>query len=256
MVALENSVEGAIAVTLDELASGEPLVIRGEVVLPVSFSLLARPGTTIADVRSASGHPHAFAQFRRWFEANLPGAQWRPASSNSQAARDVADGGPDAAFAPLAAAEIYGLDVLARDIHDVEGAETRFVLVGRPGASPAPTGKDKTSLVVYMGDDHPGALLQILTELAVRGVNLTRIESRPTRAGIGSYCFSLDAEGHVEDARVGEALLGLHRVCEEVRFLGSYPRADEQAPLLRSGVSDSEFRTAQAWLARIRAGGT
>jgi prephenate dehydratase len=254
MVALENSVEGAIAITLDELATGEPLVIRAEVVLPVAFTLLARPGTTMADIRTASGHPHAFAQFRHWFEKNLPDVTWVPASSNSQAARDVAGGGPDAAFAPLAAAEIYGLDVLAREIHDVDGAETRFVLVGRPGEPAPPTGKDKTSLVVYMGDDHPGALLQILTELAVRGVNLTRIESRPTRAGIGSYCFSLDAEGHVEDARVGEALLGLHRVCQEVRFLGSYPRADERAPLLRSGVSDREFRDAQAWLARIRGG--
>ena len=260
MVPFENSVEGSVAVTLDELSSGAEapggaLMIRGEVVLPVSFGLLVRPGTAMTDIRTAGGHPHALPQFRRWFEANLPGVEWQPAASNSQAARDVAEGRWDAAFARPAAAEIYGLEVLAQDIHDTEGAETRFVLVGGPQDDlPAPTGADKTSFVVYIGEDHAGALLEILTELAVRGVNLNRIESRPTRAGLGSYCFSVDAEGHVADARVGEALVGLRRVCADVRFLGSYPRADGRAPMLRSGVTDAEFSDAQAWLARMREG--
>jgi prephenate dehydratase len=111
-------------------------------------------------------------------------------------------------------------------------------------------------LVAYIGDDHPGALLEILTEFAVRGVNLTRIESRPTGERLGRYCFSIDCEGHVDDARVGEALTGLRRVCAEVRFLGSYPRADGQAAAVRPGTSDLEFRDATSWLARVRDGRT
>jgi prephenate dehydratase len=252
MVPLENSVEGSVPITLDELASGDPLHIEHEVVLPVSFGLLARPGTSMADIRTVAGHPHAQPQCRRWLAANLPDAEWQPAASNAEGARAVAEGRFDAALAGAFAAPLYGLTVLAEDIHDIEGAETRFVLVGPPGPSSAPTGADKTSLVLYMGEDHPGALLEILTELAVRGVNLTRIESRPTGGGIGSYCFSIDAEGHIDDARVGEALLGLRRVCQDVRFLGSYPRADGRRPLLRTGVSDPEFADARAWLQRIR----
>jgi prephenate dehydratase len=136
----------------------------------------------------------------------------------------------------------------------VEGAVTRFVLVERPDRPTEPTGADRTTVVAYIVDDHPGALLEILQEFAVRGVNLTRIESRPTGDGLGHYFFSMDAEGHVADARVGEALMGLRRVCAAVRFLGSYPRADGVRPTLRRGTSDSEFENASAWLARARAG--
>ena len=133
-------------------------------------------------------------------------------------------------------------------------ARTRFVLVSRPVSPERATGSDKTSLVLVIGKDHPGALLEILTEFAVRGINLTRIESRPTGGGIGDYFFSVDAEGHIDEARVGEALIGLHRICADVRFLGSYPRADGARPALRRGVSDGEYSEAQAWLARIRDG--
>lgn len=256
MVPFENSVEGSVNVTLDELAGGEHLVILGEVVLPIAFSMMVRPGTRPDQVRTTSSHPHAYPQFRRWFTAHFPDAQWQPSASNAQAARDVAEGRFDAAFASPRSAELYGLEVLQAGIHDTEGAETRFVLVGRPGDVPPSTGADKTSLVLYIGEDHPGALLQILTELAVRGVNLTRIESRPTGGGLGSYCFSVDAEGHIDDARVREALIGLHRVCKDVRFLGSYPSANQQQPVLRLGVTDAEFAEAQAWLDRVRRGET
>jgi prephenate dehydratase len=109
-------------------------------------------------------------------------------------------------------------------------------------------------LVAFIGDDHPGALLEVLTEFAVRGINLTWIESRPTGGGLGRYCFSIDCEGHIVDARVGEALTGLRRICTDVRFLGSYPRADGSPPTVRRGTSDGEFRDAAAWLARVRAG--
>jgi prephenate dehydratase len=109
-------------------------------------------------------------------------------------------------------------------------------------------------LVAFIGDDHPGALLEVLTEFAVRGINLTWIESRPTGGGLGRYCFSIDCEGHVLDARVGEALTGLRRICTDVRFLGSYPRADGEQPTMRRGTSDAEFHDAAAWLSRVRAG--
>ena len=169
------------------------------------------------------------------------------------AASLVADGEHDAAIsAPLAAA-VYGLDQLASNIGD-RPAETRFVLISTPQPPQPATGADKTSLVLFMGQDHPGALLEILTEFAVRGVNLTRIESRPTGGGIGDYFFSVDVEGHLDDARVGEALMGLRRVCAEVLYLGSFPRLDGQAPAIRRGVADEEFAQAQAWLTRIREG--
>ena len=155
--------------------------------------------------------------------------------------------------APIAA-ERYGLTALAEDVADRPGAVTRFVLVAPPGPLPGPTGNDKTSLVAVVGD-RTGALLEVLGEFAVRGISLTRIESRPTRERLGVYSFSLDCEGHVADARVGEALSGLHRVCDDVRFLGSYPRADGRENKPVTPVStDAAFREAAGWLERVRAG--
>ena len=119
--------------------------------------------------------------------------------------------------------------MLATDVADNVDAVTRFVLVRRPGPVGDPTGADRTTVVVFIADDHAGALLELLTEFAVRGVNLTRIESRPTGARLGHYCFSIDCEGHIADARLGEALSAIHRIVDEVRFCGSYPRADGQA---------------------------
>jgi len=253
MVPLENSVEGSVTATIDALAGGPDLAIIAEAQVPVSFSLVARPGSTLEQVRGVTTHPHAHAQCRRWLAETLPDVPVTFAPSTAMAASMVADGEYDAAIsAPLAAA-VYGLDQLASDIGD-RPAETRFVLISTPQAPQPATGADKTSLVLFMGQDHPGALLEILTEFAVRGVNLTRIESRPTGGGIGDYFFSVDAEGHLDDARVGEALMGLRRVCAEVRYLGSYPRLDGQQPVIRRGVADEEFREAQAWLARIREG--
>ena len=258
LVPLENSVEGSVATTLDELAAGDPLMVVREVVLPVSFFLLARAGTELGDVRRVATHPHAHAQCRRWLAQMLPEALAVPALSTAEAAASLAEGttSHDAAISAPIAAERYHLSVLATDIGDNPMAQTRFVLVSHPASPPLPTGTDRSTLVAYLTEDHPGALLEILTEFAVRGVNLTRIESRPTGEQLGRYCFSIDCEGHVDDARVGEALMGLRRVCADVRFLGSYPRADGQAPLVRRGTSDPEFRDASAWLARIREGRT
>jgi prephenate dehydratase len=164
------------------------------------------------------------------------------------------DAGWDAAISAPLAGEHYRLATLASGIGDNPDAITRFVLVSRPGPPPPPTGRDKTSIVAFMREDHPGALMEILEQLAMRGVNLSRIESRPTGKALGRYCFSIDCEGHVGDARVGEALMGLRRVCADVRFLGSYERHDGVAPDIRIGTSDREFHDAAAWLARLRDG--
>ncbi|MEV7427115.1 prephenate dehydratase [Streptomyces sp. NPDC091212] len=257
LVPIENSVEGGVTATLDELASGEPLMIYREVLLPIAFALLVRPGTGLSDVKTVTGHPVAQPQVRNWLRAHLPDALWESAASNADGARLVQEGRFDAAFAGEFAAATYGLVPLVSEIHDAENAETRFVLVGRPARPSAPTGADKTSVVIWMGDDHPGALLELLQEFAVRGVNLMLIQSRPTGAGIGNYCFAVDAEGHIADRRVGEALMGLKRICPKVRFLGSYPRAGvspADVPTLRPGTSDSEFIEAAEWLARSQDG--
>ncbi|RFU43542.1 prephenate dehydratase [Actinomadura logoneensis] len=256
LVALENSVEGSVPTTLDELATGDPVQIVGEVHLPVSFALLVRPGTELADVKTVASHPHAQPQCRRWLAEKVPDAEWRAATSNAEAAQHVADGHYDAALAGSFAAARYGLEVLASDIHDIADAVTRFVALRRPCSPPPPTGMDRTSVVAFLGEDHPGALLEILTEFSVRGINLSLIQSRPTGRGLGSYLFWMDFEGHVFESRVGEALMGLRRVCADVRFLGSYTRADKVRPDVRRGTHDHDFTEAAAWLATIRCGAT
>ena len=254
LVPLENSVEGSVPATMDGLSDGDPLVITREVFLPVSFTLAVRPGTTLADVRSVASHPHALAQTGRWLAANLPDVTPLPASSTAGAAAAVAAGEYDAAVCAAIAAERYGLDSLADGIADHAGAVTRFVLVSRPGPLPAPTGNDKTSLVVVV-TDRTGALLDVLREFAVRGISLTRIESRPMRERLWIYSFALDCEGHIADRRVGEALAALHRVCEDVRFLGSYPRADgRENRAVEPESADDAFAEADGWLARVRGG--
>jgi len=253
LIPIENSVEGSVSITLDQLAAGERLVIVDEVALPVRFALMALPGTALSDLTSIASHPHALAQVRSWLGANLPSVRVIPAQSTAGAAALLRESDAfDGAVAPRLAAERYELDVLADNIGDTEEATTRFVLVQKPGALPAPTGADKTTLTLYMRLDQPGALLAILNEFAVRGVNMTRIESRPTRKALGDYYFSVDVEGHVADARVAEALAGLHRVCLDVRFLGSYPRHDGKQPVLRDGVTDADFADAQEWIDRLR----
>ncbi len=257
MVPIENSVEGGVTATLDALAQGEPLVVVGEVLVPITFVLAARPGTTLADVEAVGTHSHAWAQVRQWMLANLPQATYVPTLSTASAATGLADPAAqhlDAAVcAPVAAAD-NGLDVLASDIGDIGNAVTRFVLVARPGVLPPRTGADKTTLVLFQRDDHSGGLLALLEEFATRGINLTRLESRPTKEEMGSYCFSIDAEGHVMDERVGEALMGLRRICAEIRFLGSYPRADRQTATVAPLNTDEDFTSARAWLGALRGG--
>jgi prephenate dehydratase len=255
LVPLENSVEGSVPATMDGLADGDPLVITREVFLDVAFVLAVRAGTELPGIRSVASHPHALAQTAGRLAELLPGVTPLPTSSTAGAAEAVAAGEFDAAVCAPIAAERYGLTSLVADLADRAGAVTRFVLVEPAGALPAPTGNDKTSLVAVVGD-RTGALLELLSEFAVRSISLTRIESRPTRQALGVYSFSLDCEGHIAERRVGEALAALHRVCDDVRFLGSYARADGRANKpVPPTAADPAFAEADGWLAGIREAG-
>jgi len=250
VVPIENSVEGGVSATLDAISVGQPLRILREILVPITFVLAVRPGVELADIRKVSTHSHAWAQCRNWAADNIPQAEYLPASSTAAAAVGILDdaSGFDAAIcAPLVAARL-GLNVIAQDIGDVSDAVTRFILISLPGLLPEPTGADKTTLVIPLPEDRPGALMDILDHFTTRGVNLSRIESRPTGAFLGDYFFSIDVDGHVFEARVADALKGLHRTSPELRFLGSYPRADYRRPEVLPHTSDKAFEAADQWL--------
>ena len=266
VVAIESTAEGGVTATLDALAVGRPLVLLREMLVPVAFTLAAPPGTRLEDVGRVAAHPHAWVQCRRWLSANLAGVVQVPATSNTAPAALIADrlrrlargesGVPtlpfDAALVPPSSVETYGLVPLAADIEDNPNAMTRFVQVGLPGELPERTGADKTTLVVHLPHNESGALLSMLEQFATNGVSLSRIESRPIGDALGRYSFSIDAEGHLLDERVGAALMGLHRVCPVVRFLGSYPRVDGVRTAVRAGTVDSDFVSAREWLQGLR----
>ena len=225
LVPIENSVEGVVARTLDELASGEPLVITTETTLPVTFSLMTLENKDPKDIKSIATHPHAESQCRSFIAKNYPNAQVIETASTAAAAKGLNKGDYDAAIGAAIAAKNYQLKIIAEDIGDNTNAVTRFVVVEKPGKSPAATGKDRTSLAVFIAIDHAGALLEILNEFAKHQVNLSFIQSRPTGSQLGHYHFIIDAEGHIDDMPVAAALAGLKEICEDIRFLGSYPQA-------------------------------
>lgn len=251
LVPMENSVEGPVPTTTDELVIGEPLQIVREVFLPVSFVIAARGGA-LSDVRTLVSHPHAHAQVRSWVRGNLPDADIVTAGSTAEAATLVASGEHDAAVCAAIAAENNGLQVLASAIEDTADAVTRFALVTLPCRPPEQTGNDRTTFVVHIKQEQPGALSGVLVELASRSINLTRIESRPWRERIGEYHFILECEGHLADPRIGDALSALHRTCADVRFLGSYPRGDRDNEQLPEHATDAAFADAAQWLATVR----
>ena len=225
LVPIENSIEGVVARTLDELAIGEPLVITAETTLPVSFALMALPNTDAKQIKAIATHPHAESQCRSYIAKNYPNAQIIETASTAAAAKGLIKGDYDAAIAASIAAKNYQLKIIDENIGDNTGAVTRFVLVEKPGKTPTPSGRDRTSLAVFIAIDHAGALLEILNEFAKHQVNLTFIQSRPTGVELGHYHFIIDAEGHIQDAPVSAALAGLKQICEDIRFLGSYPQA-------------------------------
>ncbi len=253
MVPIENSVEGGVSATLDAIAGGEPLQIIGEQLVPIRFVLAVRSGTELRGISVVSTHPHAWAQCRTWCSENIPQAAYLPASSTAAAGVGLLDpdSGHQAAICSPLVAQRRGLQVLADDIGDIPDAVTRFILVSRPGLLPAPTGADKTTLVVPLPQDHPGALVAILEQLSSRGVNLSRIESRPTGQFLGDYFFSLDAEGHLAEERVADAVRGLHRLSPGLRFLGSYPRADRRGHTVPRSNQDEAFLRADGWVREL-----
>jgi prephenate dehydratase len=255
-VPVENSVEGAVSATMDALAMYEPLVAVAEVVLPVRFSLLARPGTIVADVKAVASHPHALAQVQGWLAEHLGQATQLASTSTAAAAVGVLDGQYDAAITAPVAADHYALDVLQTDIADVDDAVTRFLIMQRPGALSAPTGSDRTSIVAVAAYQRTGVLAEMLTELALRGINLSRIESRPLKGRLGEYRFYLDFDGHIAERRVGDALAALHRRCQQVRFLGSYPKADTTSTIAGTDNADEDYLAADEWVSNVRAGRT
>jgi prephenate dehydratase len=252
-VAIENAIEGSVNVTLDTLAFETALLVQREVVLTVDLHLLARPGTKLEDVGTVVSMPMATAQVRGFLTRELPGVTTVAANSTAEAARMVGEDGEGlAAVAPSHAGELYGLDILAAGIEDHPDNATRFVAVAREGL-PAPTGHDKTTIVCFQRVDEPGSLLAMLQEFAARAINLTKLESRPTKKGLGDYCFIIDLEGHVADELVADCLRDLKAKVLDVKFLGSYPAAGEHGESVRRDA-DAAWRTADAWVADLRRG--
>ncbi|WP_431075622.1 prephenate dehydratase [Microbacterium phyllosphaerae] len=256
MIAIENSVEGGVSTTQDALATLPGLRIVGEYLVPVNFVLVAPRGTTLADVQVIAAHPVAYAQCHSWLGEHLPTHSHVPAASNVASAVGMLDGvlPAQAAIAAPGVVKHLDVDVLAEDIGDNAQAVTRFVLVTRTTTAPAPTGADKTSLIVELPNDHPGSLLEMLEQFSTRGINLSLIQSRPIGDELGRYRFVLDADGHIEHERMADALLGIRRFSPRVVFLGSYPRADRQIVQYPERYADDIFVEARDWLRGILSG--
>jgi prephenate dehydratase len=252
-VAIENSIEGTVNVTLDALLFDHELLIQREVVLDIEHCLLAPPGTSLDDVKVVYSIPVATAQCHAYLRRAAPHADLRAANSTAEAARMVGEMREpgSAAVAPRASAALYGLDILAADIADHPGNQTRFVVIARDGV-PAPTGHDKTSLLVYQRANEPGSLLSILQEFAARRINLSNLLSRPTKAGgLNDYYFFVEAVGHVADEVLADALRDLHAKQGTVKFLGSYPAAGAHGESARAHA-DAAWQAADDWVRLLR----
>ena len=254
-VALENSIEGTVRQVLDGLIFEHDLLIQREVVLPVRQNLLAPPGTTLAQVRRVASFPDAVAQCRRFLSQNLPGVDVVASTSTAEAARSVATSPPDgtAALGTTLAAKLYGLEVIAENVQDHSDNTTRFVVLAPVQTGiPQPTGHDKTTIVCFQKRDQPGSLHAILGQFTARNINLTKLESRPTKHSLGDYCFIIDLEGHVDDEVVADCLRDLHAQLRGLKFLGSYPAAGEHGPVIRRDAEQA-WRAADEWVTALRA---
>lgn len=248
IIPVESSVEGGVSATLDALATTDGLQIYGEYLVPVNFNLVAKPGVKLSDVKTIAAHPVAYAQVRKWLSENIKGHKHLHSTSNAAAASDLWENSKlDAAVSTPNITDHYMVKVLARNIADNKNAETRFIEVGKKGALPKRTGHDKTSLIVELPSDRPGALLAMLEQFATRGVNLSRIESRPLGDKLGRYRFNVDANGHATDEAVAEAVQGLYRFSPKLIFLGSYPRADKKASVHEGNNDSGKYVSAKRW---------
>ena len=252
-VPIENAIEGTVNATVDSLVFETDLLIQREVVLDVHIALAAPPGAELGTIKRVLSFPHASGQCRRYLAEELPGVEVVPTNSTAEAARIVGQEArhDTAALAPRLAAELYGLRVLVPSVADHPDNQTRFVALA-PGGIPAPSGHDKTSIVCFQREDHPGSLHGILSEFSARNINLSKLESRPTKRGLGDYCFLIDLEGHLSDEVVADCLRVLHAELPAVKFLGSYPAAGSHAPAARARA-DAAWHDAEEWLSGLRA---
>jgi prephenate dehydratase len=249
LVPLENAIEGTVSATIDGLVFDHDLVIVREIVIPIRLHLLARPGVTLEQVTNVRSYVHALAQCRTFLHSL--NATTEQTTSTSQAAREVAASSePWAAVASTLAGEHFGLVALATDVEDHTDNATRFVLVGRNVVA-APTGHDRTTIVCFQDADRPGSLYGILGRFAARDINLTKLESRPTKKGLGDYCFVIEFEGHVADDVVADCLADLQAHLARVKFLGSYPVTGVDATDRREEVAAAR-KSAAAWIDDIR----
>lgn len=254
VVPIENSIEGGVSATLDSLGWDKRLQIVAEMIVPVGFTLAVREGTQLSEITRIGTHSHAWAQCRNWVADHLPEAVHVATTSTAESARMLSEGdaGFQAVLASGAAVTTYGLTPLYEDVADNPGAVTRFVEVANPGQVPQPCGADKTTIQVRLPNDYrSGALLEMLQQFSARGINLSRIESRPLAGHPGRYVFSIDLDGHVREERVQSALRGLYRISEDLRFLGSYTRADQVRNDHAPRTGDRDFQRARGWVDSI-----
>ena len=252
VIPIENSIEGGVTATQDALAAADGVRILGEYLVPITFNLYVPDGVSLDDVRVITTHPVSYPQCRTWLTENLPHHEFIPASSNAAAVASLlASDLVDAAIAGPSVLSYYDVQTAATNIGDNVDAVTRFLLIGRGQPLPAPTGRDKTSLIVELPTDRSGVLMELLEHFATRGINLSRIESRPVGDELGRYRFNIDAEGHIRDARVAEAIMGIRRFSPALIFLGSYPRADDVAPSIHPSHSNEAFEQSRRWLDEI-----
>lgn len=255
--AIENSIEGTVNATIDTLVDSDTLKIQREVAIPISMQLFAASGVELANVESVVSFPHATAQCRNWLRENMAGASHVAANSTADAVRHIAELAADGGGANVAAignalaGEIYGISPVARDIQDSASNQTRFVVVARSGI-PAMTGHDRTTIVIFQRADRPGSLVSILHEFSARKINLTNLASRPTKKGLGDYCFIIDLEGHIADEVVADALKNIVARHADVKVIGSYPAIGANASENRHQVS-SAWNKATAWMDSLRA---
>jgi prephenate dehydratase len=251
-VPIENGIEGTVNETIDRLIFDFDLMIEREVVLDVHLQLCVRPGTALSEITRVHSFPHALAQCRGFFEQQLGPVDLVTTASTADAARLVGEIGlpGDAAISTALAASIYGLDIVANDIEDHDQNQTRFLCVTRDRI-PAPTGHDHTTIVCFQDADRPGSLYGILGQFAARDINLTNLQSRPTKAGLGNYCFIIDFEGHLEDQVIADCLRDLRAHLASIKFLGSYPVAGAVGDAKREQVTQAR-RDADRWIEDLK----
>ncbi len=254
LVPIENSIEGTVNVALDQLIFAHDLWIVREFHLSVTQCLVGLTGARLDMVKTVISIPVATAQCRTWLSEHLADVEEDSSPSTADAVRRVAEAQDPqvAAIGTKHAAELYGLETLATGIEDHDGNTTRFIVVARPQwGIPAPTGHDKTSIVCFQSSDHPGNLHMILGQFAARNLNLTKLESRPTKKALGEYCFVIDIEGHLADEVLADCLRDLHATLPGVKFLGSYPAGGADGQQRREAASEA-WLAADNWIQGLR----